>query len=670
MTMEETLLSAEMKKIGGIVMKKISLLCVILILMSTLLFANGGKEEVKTTMVADTSAKEAPELAAKVASGELPPLEERLPENPLVVKPLESTGTYGGVWHNMLVGGTLTHVVRYQGYERLLRWTPEWDGVIPNLAESYEVSPDSRVFTFHLRKGLRFSDGQPMTSEDFEFFLMDVIGNETLTPQYPDAWMSGGERVKFTVIDDYSFSYTFKEPNGLFILSNMSPGYLYLPKHYLKQYHIKYNPKANEEAKAAGFADWAELFLAKGGSRDGDDVYSNKDFPMMDPWVFSVAPGDGSMNLAIAERNPYYFKVDPDGKQLPYINRIEYAILADNEVALLKTLNGEVDFHDQHIASPANKSVLYDNQDAGNYRFITTTGAAPNAMSIMFNLNHPDPERRAIFGNKDFRIGMSYAIDRQEINDIVFAGQGIIQQVSPRPESDLYTEKLAKQYTEYDIDKANEYLDKAGLKKRDAQGYRLMPNGERLIILFEIDAVRSTFIDGLELLVQYWDKVGVEVQYKTMDRSLWEERVRRGAQMDASIHRFGGGVGSIVLTDPRYWFPYNGNSFYAKAWQTWYVNPEGINAEVAPEEPPEDVKKQMTLYNKLRVTGKETEQKAIMKEILKITADRFYHIGICTEPDSFAVVNKNLVNVPDSMPWNWIYPHPAPTNPATWYYKK
>ncbi|TVR53767.1 MAG: ABC transporter substrate-binding protein, partial [Spirochaetaceae bacterium] len=261
-------------------------------------FAGGAKESTAAaTAAVDLDAREAPELAARVAAGELPPLAERLPENPLVVEPLEETGTYGGVWRNVLVGGTLTHVTRYQGNERLLRWTPEWDGIIPNIAESYDVSPDSRVFTFNLRKGMRWSDGAYLTADDFQFFYEDVISNSTLSPTFPSGFASRGEPAVFTKINDYAFRYTFKEPNGTFILGNPTPGYWYLPKHYLKEFHADYNPNADAEAKAAGFADWAERFLALGGSRANDDVYTNKDLPTLEPWVFTVVP-DGTVTRA------------------------------------------------------------------------------------------------------------------------------------------------------------------------------------------------------------------------------------------------------------------------------------------------------------------------------------------------------------------------------------
>ncbi len=640
-------------------------LSVIILIFTVVSFTSCGREADTVIDDVDQELKEAPELAKMVEEGTLPPLEERLPENPLVVNPLESVGIYGGTWRNVIVGGNLFHLVRYQAYDRLVRWSPDWDEVIPNIAEKFEVSPDSKEFTFYLRKGMRWSDGEPFTADDFEFFFNDVISNEKLNPVFPDIFVSGGERAIFTKIDEYTFKYTFTEPSGLFLLRIAEPGMSYLPKHYLKQFHAEYNSDADELASGNGYANWVEMFLAKGGSYQPNDYLLNADFPVVYPWKFTVVP-DGSSSVAIAERNPYFWKVDPDGKQLPYIDKIEYAMLSDNEVALLKALNGELDFHDQHIATPANKSVLYDNQDKGNYHLTTTSMTAPNAMSIMFNMTHPDPLKREIFGDKNFRIGMSYAIDRQEIIDIVFFGQGTPQQVAPRPESDLYNEKMATQYTEFDMDKANEYLDKV-MPNKDNDGYRLMSNGKRFVLQFEIDAARDVFIDGMELMMGYWKNVGVDVQMKTMDRSLWDERVRNGGLADATIHRFGGGTGSLVLTDPRYYFPMSNNGMYAPSWAKYYVDHDRIDSGA--EVPPENVRKQMDLYGELLVTGSEKEQKEIMIKILDIASDIFYHVGICTEPDSYAVVNNDLVNVPERMPWNYLYPHPAPTNPCTWYYK-
>lgn len=634
-------------------MKRRSLLALLMTLVMLLALVPAQAEE---------AAKEAPELAALVEAGELPPLEERLPSEPLVVE-ADTIGKYGGTWRNMIIAGDITHLSRYQGYEQLLRWDPEWTGYIPNICKSYEINEDSSEYTFYLREGMKWSDGEDFTTEDFDYQYNHVWKNTALTPVFPNVYEANGTPATLEIIDDYTMKFIFAEPNGLFMmkLANMDDTQPFAAAHYLSQYNIEFNENANALAEEAGFADYVEYYA------DRTKWQTNAELPTINAWIWTIAP-DGTNQKAEAVRNPYYWKVDAEGKQLPYIDKIDYSLVTDTQVAVMKVASGEIDFHDQNIATPANRSVFYDNMEVGNYHFVTTTMSAPNAMNVILNITHKDPERRAIFSDKNFRIGMSYAINRQEIIDMIFFGDSTAQQSAPLPGSDVYNEELATQYTEYNVDLANEYLDKV-LPEKDADGMRLMPNGEKLIIRLDIDMARETFVEASELLVNYWKAVGVEVKVDIITRELWEERTRGGdGSFDMTMHRFGGGIGSTIYTDPRYFFPLNSNSCYALAWVNWYLNPEGVDAAIKPEEPPEDVKHQMELYEKLKVTGDQDAMREIMKEILEIAVDQFYTIGICTEADSYAICNNDLMNVPDSMPWEWVYPHPAPSNPCIWWY--
>jgi peptide/nickel transport system substrate-binding protein len=615
-----------------------------------------------------TSYNEAPTLAERVQAGELPPVEERLP-----TKPIEGIGSYGGDWRVAVVGGQYSHVARYQGYENLVRWTPNWDGIIPNIAESFEVNEDSTEYTFYLREGMRWSDGAPFTADDIMFWYEDVFLNEQLTPAKPSNLMVGGEPVIVEKLNDYAVVFRFAAPNGLFLqqVAEVGPSpFTKYPRHHLEEFHPTYNPENIDRlVQEAGVADWMTLFQqVKGGTHEVDDYFRVSNVPTLYAWYFTLAPGDGTATRAIAVRNPYYWKVDPAGNQLPYLDRLTYDLLSDNEVLLLKVLGGEIDWLDQHFATPTNKPVVIDGQDRGDYRLFTTTSTIPNSMTIQLNLNHPDPVKNAIFQDKDFRIGLSHAIDRQEIIDLVFVGQGEPYQVAPASDSPFYNEQLAKQYIEYDVELANEHLDRV-LPERDAQGFRLGPDGNRLTIIMELDVNRLTFVDAAELIQAYWQAVGVDIQVRTMDRSLWEVRVRGdGIDWDATIHSFGGGSGYAVLLDPRYYFPFNANSIFAKAWSVWYNNPTGQGSGIAPVEPPADVRRQMELYDQIRVTGDLDTQLELMMEILEIAAEQFYVIGISTEPDGYGIAKNNLRNVQMTMPWSWIFPHPAPTNPQLWYW--
>ena len=613
-----------------------------------------------------TTFSEAPMLAARVAAGELPPVHERLPANPLVVVPYERIGQYGGAWRTVLLGaGDANHIRRTVGYEGLLRFTPTWDGVIPNVAESYEVNEDATEFTFRLRQGMRWSDGHPFTAADIMFWYEDVVTNVELTPAVPGWFTTGPERTPGTVekIDDYTVVVRFAEPNGLFLINLAHTGNGWLltahPRHYLEQFHIRYNPEGIDELVAAeGVATWVELFQAKGGL---EARWQNTELPNLNPWVLT-APYDGTTTRVVAERNPFYWKVDPEGNQLPYLDRVIYDIFESAEVLLLRTLAGEIDMISRHINTVANMPVLFDNMERGNYGFFEITPANMNMMIIALNLTHQDPVKREIFQNRDFRVGLSHAIDRQEIIDLVFVGQGAPHQASPRPESPLFHERLATQYLEYDPGLANEILDRH-FPARDGEGFRLGPDGRRISFVVEvIPALQPFWVDMLELIQGYWRAVGIDIQIGTMDRSLFY--TRKDANLhDANVWMGDGGMIDAII-DPRWYFPSNGESNFAPAWAKWF-NPAVFPGTTA-EEPPAATQRQMDLYRKL-VASPPEQQGELMRQILDIAAEEFYVIGISLPTPGFGIVKNTFHNVPASMPGAWIYPTPAPTNPEQFF---
>ena len=609
------------------------------------------------------SIHEAPMLREMVEAGELPPLEERLPKNPLVVPVLDDgIGTYGGEWRGGTAERNANFYLRNGGYQQLVSWTPTWDGIIPNLAESFESNDESTEFTFKLREGIKYSDGEPFTADDIMFWYEDVYLNEDLTPAFPATFTAGGEPVVVEKVDENTVKFKFAAPHGLFlkmIAQTNEERTTQYPRHYMEQFHIKYNPDANSLAEQEGYPTWSDLFLAKA------EHHQNAELPVLRPWVLQTSLGDATNNRVVSVRNPYFWKVDEEGNQLPYIDRYVVDLANDVEVLVLKALNGELDFQERFISAPTNKAVLYDNREQGAYDFYELTPTTVNEMIIMLNLTHPDPVKREIYSNKDFRVGLSHAIDRQQIIDVVHVGQGEAWQAAPRPESRFNHEQLAKQYTEYDVDLANEFLDKTGWTERDGEGFRLGPDGNRITIIMEIDQARTTYVDALELIKPMWAAVGVDMIIKTMERSLWEERVRSTSiDFDATAHRFGGGSGDAVILDPRYYLPMNnGNSAYAKAWAYWY---NGVNPDLA-EEPPAEVKRAFEAYDELLLTADDQEQYDLMMEILDIAADQFYAIGTVLEPNAFGVVTNRMRNTPDVLPNSWIYPSPSPYNPEQFW---
>ena len=386
------------------------------------------------------------------------------------------------------------------------------------------------------------------------------------------------------------------------------------PKHYLQQFHIDYNPKANELAKQRGFDNWIASFQSACGLQDDNTFFLNSSKrPCLNAWMFTVAPGENTEH-AIAVRNPYYWKVDSEGNQLPYLERIVYQMVADPQVLLLKAMQGQIDLMDQYIGTPNNKSVLYDARNKGGYGFYTLTSTEANVMIFMLNLNHNDETKRKLFQNHDFRAALSLAVDRQSLIDAVLVGQGAPAQPSIKKDDPLYNEQLATQFTEYNAAKANAMLDKI-VPKRDTSSFRLDEKGRQLTIVFELDQARTIFLDMFQLAIPMFKAVGIDAQMRPMDRSLWETRVRQGRDFDATAHQFGANGGIAAMLDPRYYVPTDPNAMYAPGWQLWYrdrTNPNAI-------EPPDLTKQQFALYDKLRATADAAGQAVAEKGLRQVT---------------------------------------------------
>ena len=630
---------------------------------SVLYLANGGKI-VAQTPVGPTTFAEAPSIADLVAAGSLPAVNERLPENPLVVQPTENIGKYGGTWRTALVGGADTSWLgRTVGYEHLLRFAPQWDEVVPGVASGYEINADGTEYTFALRPGMKWSDGEPFTVEDILFFANDVY----LHPELGTSTTFG----KFTVekIDDFGFKVVYPQPNGLFI-TNLAAGegepWTHYPKHYLSQFHKSYNTTDLDALVAgAGATDWINLFQTKGSSIPGtpyNATWQNPELPRVHAWNIVAAYGDSER--VTFERNPYYYKVDPEGNQLPYIDGVTFDVVQDNEVLLLKVAAGELDMHSRHINVLQNKPVLADAQESGEFHFFDLLQAIMNTSCYMLNMTHKDLAKREIFANKDFRIGLSHAINRQEVIDAVYVSQGEPWQCAPRPETPFYNETLAKQFTEYDLDLANEFLDKV-VPEKDGDGWRLRADGQRLSFVIEVTASPyADLIDVTNLVVGYWRAVGIDVQMLSEDRSLFNSRTEAN---DHDVAVWPGGSGLLdALTRGYMYYPQNSSSRFAVAWAYWLSGQPSPPSE--PIEPPEEVKAQYAIFDQIASTSDTEEQYRLMTELLAVAQEQFYAIGVSSPGTGYGIAKNNFKNVPASMPDATQYPTPAPTNPEQYYF--
>lgn len=616
--------------------------------------------------------QEAPQLAEMVSAGTLPPVDERLPKNPLVVDGPDGIGQYGGEMSMHILGGTdrgYGWLEREIGYERLMRWAPEGGRAIPNLAERVEVSDDATKYTFHLREGVRWSDGELLTADDFEFMWNEIALNPDLSPSGPPpAFVQDGVPATFEKIDELTFSYEFPKPFGLFLVQTAA-GFtgmqMSVPSHYAPQFHAKFNPDAQKAAEAAGLGSWTERFyqMVGGSFATNGNIgrWFNTELPVLHAWVVTT-PYDGSSAEVRARRNPYYFKVDSAGNQLPYTDGVRIPVIADAEVLKLQTLNGQIDFvYEPQVFGVADKPVLFDNQATGKYHFVDLSPDVGAAQVIHLNLEVTDPVKHEMYNQKDFRVALSVAIDRQEIIDILYAGIGEPWSMAVRRESPLFDEDMAKRHTEFDPGQANALLDGLGYTERDSEGYRLGPDGKRISILVDVRTSNPLQADGLELILPRWKDIGVELRINSIDSALYKER-QWANTFEAASNNGAGGLNETL--NSRMYVPINDNALYGIPWAYWYLkDPRGI-------EPPQVVKDQFALYDQFLATSDEAKQTELFKEILRIAKEEFRVIGINLLVGTYAIATDRMGNIPASMIDSAVYPTPAPLNTATWYIKQ
>lgn len=609
---------------------------------------------------------QAPMFDARVASGELPPVEDRLPANPYVETMVDGVGQYGGTLRTtILANGDHYNLTRTIANELLVRWTPDWTQVVPSLAEDVTASDDATTYTFKLRDGLKWSDGAPFTVDDIMFWYEDVFSNPALTPDKNPIFVVGGKPVVVTKIDEQTVEFKFDSPYGLF-LQQLAYGQGHLPviypKHYLSQFHEKYNADgipALLQGNATA-SDWVSLFNSKVSVTFQPAYWQNLELPTLNPYVLTVPYADSDRVEAV--RNPYYWKVDTDGNQLPYIDRMTWAKLDDPQLMLLRMTAGELDFAFRHINNSTYKSVLFDGQESGNYQFVDVKDLPANDATLLLNLNIEDPIKHEIFNNKNFRIALSHAINRQDIIDLVYVGQGAPSQVAPQPEHELYNEQMSTQYTEYDPALANQMLDEI-MPEKDAQGFRLGPDGNRFTINFMVaDVFGLSYPDIMQMVQQYAAEVGLDIQIRTTDRArlntMWYAN-----EQDAYIWNCVGGL-SEAYTDVRCYIPFQkADIFFASKWSEWYSDPS------TGEEPPQRVKDAYAAYDAVKAAVTDEDRLAKMQEFLAISADNLFTIGISRPMPKYMLVNNDIKNVVQGIPITGNLWHPAPTL-TQWYFDR
>jgi len=582
---------------------------------------------------------QAPELAVRVAAGELPPVEERISDEPMVVEPLEEIGKYGGI---LRLGATdpssLGHDIFTARLQRLFRITSNLKDIVPNIAKSWDLSEDMKTLTIYLRKGMKWSDGAPFTADDFLFWYEDIILNDELTPVKPKEWSPGGELMKVEKIDDWTVRLKFTIPYPV-VIDRLTGGGIFAPKHYLKKYHIKYNPKANEIAKKEGYDEWWQCFNFH---QLGGDSQQDVDLPTLDPWTLRKIDTYGNKYY---RRNPYYWKVDIAGNQLPYVEGQDRILVEDLEVLNLKAIAGEFTYASWQLALK-NYPLYKKGEKKGNYRTMLFPDARASECGFAFNYTHKDPVLKKIFNDIRWRQAMSLAINRDEINEVLFFGKGTPRQAVPDPGCSFYEDWMGKYYIEYDPERANKLLDEMGLKWDKKHQYRLRPDGKTLAITIEFNQTKPTIGKILELTKGYWEKVGVKVALKGEQNVFYQQRLRAN-ECDMGVWAIGGASESysrraspIRLRPPWHW-PQS-SPLGGVEWWNWY-NTNGKTGE----EPPEEIKRLYRLVDEWLATPRGTEKYLKLgKEILTINVKGLYLIGTVGLVPRVAIIKNNLKNTP------------------------
>jgi peptide/nickel transport system substrate-binding protein len=620
---------------------------------------------------------EAPMLAALVKAGKLPPVKDRLPAEPLVVKPLHETGKYGGTWRRGFTGpGDVENGNRINASDKLLFWDETGNKIVPSVAKSVEMSADGKIFTIHLRKGMKWSDGAPFTADDFTFWYEDLYSNKDIVPT-PIADMSvNGKPGRLVKIEETTVQFQFDDPYFLFYdmlagdtligggqsvrQSQTFTFGAYSPKHYLKQFLPKYSSEAevNSRAKAEGFDNWVKMIHFK------KDWSLNRELPTLGPWHM-VNP----INTPnwVLERNPYYYEVDTAGNQLPYIDKVILTLAENTEVINLRAIAGEYDLQERHI-DIGKLPIILENQKKGNYT--VHLDLAINGADTILQVNQSykaDPEIAKWLTNADFRRALSLGIDRDQLNETFWLGLATPGSVVPA-ETSPYNPgpEWRKKWSVLDVKKANEMLDAIGLAKKDGEGFRVRTDNQRLRI--QVQTVRAflPWPNILEMIAQQWKKIGIQADVKEVERTLAMTRVLNN---EHHIMVWNNGGTELFYLFPRHAIPVDPTEAYmGPEFAQWYAS-NGKQGR-KPDDP-----NLLKIFDLFRSAAgqQEVERFKTAQEIWQILVDQQYGIGTVGQSAALMgvrLVSNKLGNIASRV---CIAQHcrvPGGSHPETWYYKE
>ncbi|MDR2096852.1 MAG: ABC transporter substrate-binding protein [Treponema sp.] len=652
--------------------KKVMLIAAVLLLSVNMLFAGGqqGGAQQSGTQGGAAAAleKESPRLAQQVRDGKLPPLEQRIPKaSDVMVEPMESTGAYGDHLTMVFRGKGEQWVTGKITEEPLVRFTADGQAAIePNVAKSWTVNSNSTEYTIKIREGIKWSDGVPFTSDDCIFFYEHMVLPKSFGNSVAGCFYSTDPKTlertlcTMTKVDDYTFKVNFKDPAPLFLEKvAIDTKWMFAPAHWMKDYLPEYIGEAAADAKAK------ELGYANGPAMNREVGYYYWNIPgrpTLRPWI-AVTPVDS--DLHIQTRNPYYWKVDAEGRQLPYIDELRFERIADDNQKLLKAMSGETDVA---IQLPyASITALQQNSSRSGYRLVTWDSAiwsAPSG-SLQFNLTAKDPKLRALFENKEFRHAMSIAADRKEMVNLVTDGFAKPAQASP-PEGTMgYSRAWAEKWTEYNPQEAKRLLEQSCGLKMGRDGYYTYADGSPLSLEIMSYDDRAETARSAELLTEkYFKNIGIKASF-TVRTMAYIDQLNQTNDLTAVLAPVRPQETINLVLRPGQLVPVDRTANYSGEYGRWYES-----NGTAGQEPKGDVLKIQNLYREAMATAEKAGISRIALEMLKILEDNVWQVGYFTDPPVLMAVNSDLKNFPDKRIWCDEFRHAGFAHFANFYFSK
>ena len=601
----------------------------------------------------------------------LPPVAERLPEEPLVIVPYASVGKHGGTLNalsNATEAGTSDFLSTR--HVNLVRYSDDLQTIVPNIAKSWEWNDDFTQLTFHLRKGHKWSDGAPFTSADVAFWYNNLALDPKIIEKPKDYVLVAGERMTVDTPDETTVVFNLPSPKpGLLAHFATSFAQAFQPVHFLGQYHPDIDPNADANAQAIGFDTGIEVVSAYFGNSDWTDtpspMLSQPDkvagmpkgtHPTLESHIYVSDTTEGRKLVA----NPYFHMVDTTGQQLPYISRQDELYANDNEVRILKLVNAEADYKAQSLTLAA-APLLMDSMEKGGYSVqLKPTIAMP---VFSFNVTSEDEAKRAVFGDLRFRQAMSVAINRDELNETSFFGQGETKQyIGFSPTPDFVDPALTSHFAQFDPDMAKSLLDEIGMVDTDGDGMRELPNGDAIVLNMQF-ATQGIGGEVVELVAQNWADVGVATAVKEVTPDEYRS-AQSSNQLDVGMWEKGQPT-AIVLGNNELWVPPFENYFGHRTGMLWaeYNDTNGASGV----EPPQWVKDLAADVDAFQgATPGSAEQGEIGGRMAKAMTENLLFIGTVQAPN--VIYHRNaLKNVAEFQTQSYEYYRTYPYVAAQWW---